>query len=142
MARPQSAAAPPAVLPAGDRHADGLAARARKRSQAVHQLVAAGANIRQICRELDLSRGTVRRFARATTVDELRPGQRHSNEVSVLEPFAEHLRQRWNQGITNATALLKRFGPLATPAAPPSCASTSDHGEPTRLRHEPPGPRH
>jgi transposase len=87
----------------------GLAARTNDRHRAVHELLAAGQTLREICRKLNLSRGTVRRFARAEDVEELLRGQRHSSRISALDPFVEHLRQRWADGVTNASALWKEI---------------------------------
>src|SRR4030095_8409234 len=90
----------------------GLSARTRDRHRRVHDLLAAGYTIRQICHQLDLARGTVRRFARTADVADLLRGQRHSSTVSVLAPFVEHLQQRWAEGITNAATLLAEIRAL------------------------------
>jgi transposase len=50
-----------------------LAARVRQHHQQIHALAREGKAIKEIARELGLSRGTVRRFTRASTVDELLP---------------------------------------------------------------------
>ncbi|MCE7003287.1 helix-turn-helix domain-containing protein [Kibdelosporangium philippinense] len=71
----------------------------------MHALLADGTAIREICRRLGLSRGTVRRFARAEGVEELLTRNGTGRRTSVLEPFAPYLHQRWNEGCTNATAL-------------------------------------
>jgi transposase len=98
--------APRQVLPSESCPAGGLAVRASARHQHVHDLVADGKPIAQICRELGLSRGTVRRFARAANVQDLLPGPRRRNQPSILQPFEEHLRRRWDDGVTNAADLL------------------------------------
>jgi transposase len=84
---------------------DRWATRARERHAAVHALVADGTAIREVCRRLGLARGTVRRFARATTVEELLARNGTGYRPSILEPFKPYLHQRWNEGHTNATAL-------------------------------------
>jgi transposase len=71
-----------------------------------------GKGIKEIARELGLSRGTVRRFTRATSVEELLPAVPRLGRVSILAPFAEHLWQRWNDGATNATTLFKEIQTL------------------------------
>lgn len=84
---------------------DRWAVRARERHSAVHALLAEGLAIREVCRRLSLSRGTVRRFARATIVEELLTRNGTGHRTSILEPFKPYLHQRWNEGCTNATAL-------------------------------------
>lgn len=89
-----------------------LADRVRQRYQQINALAVEGKGIKHIARELGLSRGTVRRFTRATSVDELLPAEPRPGRVSILTPFAEHLWQRYNDGVTNATTLLKEIQAL------------------------------
>jgi transposase len=79
--------------------------RARERHTAVHALLVEGVAIREVCRQLGLARGTVRRFARANTVEELLTRNGTGHRASILEPFKPYLHQRWNEGCTNATTL-------------------------------------
>jgi transposase len=102
----------PETPPTRDEFDTGLAVRTQDRHRSVHELLAAGRTIRQICHQLGLARGTVRRFARTDNAEDLLRGQRHSSTVSVLAPFADHLRQRWTDGITNATTLLAEIRAL------------------------------
>ncbi|WP_438672314.1 ISL3 family transposase [Solihabitans fulvus] len=95
--------APPA-LTAADR-TDRWAVRARQRHAAVRALLADGVAINEICRQLGLARGTVRRFARADTVEELLTRNGTGYRPSILEPFKPYLHQRWNEGCTNAAGL-------------------------------------
>jgi hypothetical protein len=81
-----------------------LVTRTRDRYDAVQQLVAAGHSVGAISVQLDLDRGTVRRFARATTVDELLV--KATNRLSVLDGHTEHLLARFTGGITDTNRLL------------------------------------
>ncbi|WP_410677159.1 transposase [Amycolatopsis sp. cmx-4-68] len=81
---------------------DRWAVRARERHAAVHALLNDGLGIKEICRRLELARGTVRRFARAATVEELLTRGRRR---SLLEEFKPYLHERWNAGCTNANTL-------------------------------------
>jgi transposase len=81
-----------------------LAPRTRQRYQQVQELLAQGATIRAIARELDLARGTVRRFARASSVHELL-AKPHPGRPRVLDEHADYLRERLASGVTNAVTL-------------------------------------
>ncbi|WXH43010.1 transposase family protein [Streptomyces netropsis] len=78
--------------------------RTREQHAAVHRLLAEGVGLRQIARELDLARNTVRRLAHARTPDELLVGQ-WTGRPSFLDPHKPHLNQRWTEGSTNAAEL-------------------------------------
>ena len=56
-----------------------------------------------ISQTLGLDPKTVRRFARAASVNELLTVR--STQPSVLDDYAEHLQQRWAAGVTDAVAL-------------------------------------
>jgi transposase len=79
-----------------------LVTRTRERHADIHELLAAGKSMRAISRILDLSRPTVHRFARAASPEELLAT---SLRGSGLDPFKPYICQRWNEGLTNATAL-------------------------------------
>ena len=81
-----------------------LTPRTRQRYQRVQDLLGQGATIRAITRELGLARGTVRRFARASSVDELLT-KPHPGRPRVLDEHADYLRQRLASGVTNAVTL-------------------------------------
>jgi transposase len=80
-----------------------LVVRTRERYAAVQQLLTNGASLSEIGRQLDLERDTVRRFARATSLDELLV--KAVNRASVLDGYTQHLTARFTAGITNATVL-------------------------------------
>jgi Transposase/Homeodomain-like domain len=90
----------PADGPAGEGR---LAARTRERYAAVHELLQAGESLHAISRVLSLSRPTVRRFARAASIDELLAEA--TGRESKLDPFRPWICQRWNEGLTDAAAL-------------------------------------
>jgi transposase len=90
--------------PAGGYGTEGrLVTRTRERHPAVHERLQAGESLHAIGRALPLSRPTVRRFARAASADELFAGA--TGKESKLDPFRPYLHQRWNEGVTDATAL-------------------------------------
>jgi transposase len=80
-----------------------LVTRTRERYAAVHELLQAGESLHAISRALSLSRPTVRRFARAASADELMDGA--TGKESKLDTFQPYIHQRWNEGVTDATAL-------------------------------------
>jgi hypothetical protein len=57
----------------------------------------------RISRATGLNRKTVRRFARAATVDELLV--KATTRESKLDEFKPYICQRWNEGVTDAAAL-------------------------------------
>lgn len=79
-----------------------LAIRTRERYTAIHQLLAGGASRAEVSRQLDLDPHTVRRFADATTVDDLLV---HTRRDSLIDTFKPYLNDRFNQGCTDATKL-------------------------------------
>lgn len=80
-----------------------LVVRTRERYAAVQQLVIEGHSLNQICQQLQLDRGTVRRFACATNVQELLV--KATNRAGKLDGYLDHLQARFHEGITDAVAL-------------------------------------
>lgn len=94
-ARP-SAPAPPAE---GRR-----AANTRRRHAAVHTLLADGISLKAIARQLQLSRGTVRKYARAANPEQL-IGPNPSSGPGRLGPFKAYLQASCDRGITDPSTL-------------------------------------
>jgi transposase len=125
-----------------------LVLRTRQRYTAVQQLSAEGHSLNRICQQLQLDRGTVRRFARATSVEELLV--KATNRTGKLDGYTDHLHARFRAGITDAVTLhaelrqrgftgsvqtVRRFlHPLRGTAPRPSSSATP--------RPERPKPRH
>jgi transposase len=81
-----------------------LVQRTRQRYEAVQALLAQGKGIKPIMRELHLAKETVRRFARAASVEDLLAKTR-DRRPSILDEFKPCLHQRWNAGCTNVLQL-------------------------------------
>jgi hypothetical protein len=80
-----------------------LVIRTRERYAAVQRLLAEGVSLGAIADQLDLDRGTVRRFARATSLEGLLA--KAVNRTSVLDGYTEHLTSRFAAGVTDAVSL-------------------------------------
>jgi hypothetical protein len=80
-----------------------LVTRTKERYASVQQLLSYGSSLEGIRRTLRLDRSTVRRFARATSIDELLVNA--TNRVSILDPYTAHLHQRWNEGCRDSAQL-------------------------------------
>jgi transposase len=115
LAPDQSAGAAEAAPPGRRERAGGkFHDRVHERHAAVHALLARGRNLKQITRELDLARGTVRRYVRAATADELLHDQ-WQHRVGPLEEYKPYLRRRVAEGCGNATTLHQEIRELGFP---------------------------
>ena len=74
--------------------------RARERYELVQALKAEGRNVAAVIKELRLAPGTVRRYYRAASVDEVVAGTL-TGWSSRLDNYKPFLHQRWNSGCTN-----------------------------------------
>jgi hypothetical protein len=108
------AAGPSAALPRTGR----VASRTRDRHADVHRLLAEGRTQAQVTRDLGLSRGTVRRFARAASPEELLVNDGTGKQASILDEHAAYLRERWNSGCTNAAQLWAELRDRGYPGGP------------------------
>lgn len=88
------------VLPDGTRDVLGrprrLVARTIERYTAVQQLLSEGKSLAAISRRLRLDHSTVRRFARARSLDELLV--KVTNRASILGGHKPYLHRRWREG--------------------------------------------
>jgi transposase len=89
-----------------------FAERAFRHHALVHDLVAQGHALRAIARQLGWGFHTVQRYARAQTWQELVDGKWQGHRPSKLDPFKAHLRQRREQGATNAAQLHREITAL------------------------------
>ena len=80
-----------------------LAERTANRYEVVQQLLSRGMTQSAIARRLSLDRKTVRRFARATAVEELSVTAGRRN--SVLDDYKPYLLDRFHEGCTDAARL-------------------------------------
>jgi len=92
----------------GGRQGGRLTARGTERWQLVHGLLDDDLSLNEISRRTKLSRGTVRRFARAEDPSQLDRGPRPLRGSS-LDTHRAFLAQQWQAGNTNAADLLRQL---------------------------------
>ncbi|GAF51514.1 hypothetical protein RW1_121_00010 [Rhodococcus wratislaviensis NBRC 100605] len=114
------------VLHAESEPIDGrLVTRTRERHAAVRQLISQGMSISAIGRNLSLDRRTVRRFARATEVEELLT--KAESRASLLDEFKSHLHERFNAGCTDAARLTREIALLGYRGSDKTVRRTCNH---------------
>ena len=140
-ARKAPASAPPQLRsePTPSRASPGgaLAVRFREQHRRVHDLLDGGRSLSAISRQLGLARNTVRRLARAGTTEELLAGRRPPSGPRVLDAYAEHLQQRWADGVTNAATL---FAEIRARGYRGGYTTVQDHVRPWRAGQPPAAP--
>jgi transposase len=102
LQRPSDAPAAPAPPPSSK--PGRRATNTRQRHAAVHALLAKGAAINAVARQLQLDRKTVRKYARAGDAERLL-GPNPSSGPGLLGPFKPYLQTRCDEGVT-ATGVL------------------------------------
>jgi transposase len=88
----------------GARTTGRLSDRVREQHAKVRALLDQGVAMREIGRRLGLARNTVRRYAHATSADDLLVG-RWTGRTSILDPYKPYLHRRWAEGCTVARRL-------------------------------------
>lgn len=96
--------AQPRTAPAAREVCGRRADNTRRRHAAVHALLAQGLSIRAIMATLQISRGTVRKYARAPTPEQLL-GANPSSGAGKLGPFKAYLQARHDEGVTDSHRL-------------------------------------
>jgi transposase len=97
----------PTPLPASAPPEKKIVARTTQRYAQSQDLRAQGESISAIARRLHLDVQTVRRFARASSPEELLA--KTAERASVLDGFTDWLHQRWMKGCTDAAQLTKEI---------------------------------
>lgn len=73
----------------------------------IQELHQSGMSLRQIAEELDLARGTVRKYVRQpTAMPQPKP---RPLRTSLLDPYEEYLLERWSQGCHNGMQLFREI---------------------------------
>ena len=75
----------------------------------IYELKGAGRSIREIARELDVSRNTVRRYLKS--LEAMRPKARPPRG-SNLDPYTEHVERRIAEGLENCRVLNREIRAL------------------------------
>lgn len=94
----------PTALPTAAAAPGRRSANTHSRHAAVHALLAEGVSIAGIMQRLGMSRGTVRKYARAPTPEQL-IGPNPSSGPGKLGPFKPYLQARHDDGVTDSQTL-------------------------------------
>jgi transposase len=112
---PSSAATqPPSAPPAprrsrADQKKQQSRARRLARYQQVQELRRQGMGIRRICRMLNMSKGTVKRFARCEQFPERATPCSRSGPAPHIDAYLPYLKQRWQEGCDNTAQLFAQI---------------------------------
>jgi transposase len=101
---PSEALSPP--LTTTERQQQQRRERRTARYEQIHALLDQGLSRRAIAEQLHLSRGTVRKYARASRVPLPQP---RAGRASLLDPYKAYLVERWNSGCHVGTELLREI---------------------------------
>lgn len=147
---PSAPTAEPAPPPRPAREPD-LAVRIRERHAVVQALRAEGHGLREIARQLGLDRKTIRRFAQASSADDL--AAKTLARDTLLDPHMPYLTQRWTEGCHDIAVLhaelqvggyrgsirtlYRHLQPLRAggPAASTPAAAAAPNTPPPKIRH-------
>jgi transposase len=118
-----------------------IAIRTRERYEAIQHHLAQGQSISAIARALRLDRHTVRRFARATDLNELLA--KTTNRTTLLDAYHPYLHQQFNAGHTDAAALYREIRAQGYRGSPQTVRSYLQPFRPTRTAPPatPPAPK-
>lgn len=102
---PRETTPPPPAKPPTREELAKLSTRRRRaeRRQAILDLLAQGLSQRAVARRLGLSRKTVRRYVHGI------PDNAQAKRPSLLDPYSDYLRRRWEEGEQNARCLHQEF---------------------------------
>ncbi len=78
-----------------------------KLTQQIQELHQSGMSLRHIAEELDLARGTVRKYVRQPP--EMPQPKPRPLRTSLLDPYEEYLLERWSQGCHNGAQLFREI---------------------------------
>ncbi|WRZ89283.1 hypothetical protein OHB54_09445 [Streptomyces sp. NBC_01007] len=84
-----------------------IVTRLREQHAAAHELWAQGMSKAAIGRKLGLHQATVRKPVNARSADDV--VAKSPQRAHIVDPYVDHLHQRWNEGVRNATQLYREI---------------------------------